>query len=48
LPLKAPGVFGARWDTAHARAIVALRAAAAFGASRAEYWLVRFDGEPER
>ena len=48
LPLKAGPTYAARWDIAHARAIVAVRGTASTGANRPEYWLVRFRSEAAR
>jgi Tol biopolymer transport system component len=48
LPVKAAPTYAARWDIAHAQAIVAVRGAASTGANRPDYWLVRFRPEAER
>ena len=45
LPIKAGSAFVARWDIAHAQAIVAVRGSANLGMSQPEYWLVRFRPE---
>lgn len=42
IPLAEGSAYAARWDVAHARAIVAVRGSATFGGSRPEYWLVQF------
>ncbi len=44
LPVTA-AAYAARWDIAHAQALVAVRADASLGASRPDYWLVRFGPE---
>jgi hypothetical protein len=48
LPFKAGPTYAARWDVAHAQAIVAMRGAASTGANKPEYWLVRYRPEAER
>ena len=48
LPLKAGPTYAARWDVAHAQAIVAVRSAASTGANRPDYWLVRYRPEADR
>ncbi|MCC6179168.1 MAG: hypothetical protein IT305_27995, partial [Chloroflexi bacterium] len=48
LPFKAGPTYAARWDVAHAQAIVAVRGAASTGANKAEYWLVRYRPEADR
>ncbi len=45
LPLEAANTFAARWDLAHAQAIVAVRSTNVFGGSQTDYWLVRFRAE---
>ncbi len=45
LPIRAGSAFAARWDTAHAQALVAVPDAASLGSSQPEYWLVRFRPE---
>jgi hypothetical protein len=49
LPLRAAGAFAARWDVAHAQAVVVLAGSGAFAAGLAagqpEHWLVRFRPE---
>jgi len=42
LPLEAANTFAARWDLAHAQAIVAVRSTNGFGGSQTDHWLVRF------
>ena len=48
LPFKAGPTYAARWDVAHAQAIVAVRGAASTGANRPDYWLVRYRPEADR
>ena len=48
LPVKAGPTYAARWDVAHAQAIVAVRSAASTGANRPDYWLVRYRPEVDR
>ncbi|MCC6177458.1 MAG: PEGA domain-containing protein [Chloroflexi bacterium] len=48
LPFKAGPTYAARWDVAHAQAIVAVRGAASTGANKPEYWLVRYRPEADR
>ena len=48
LPIRTGAAFAARWDAAHAQAIVAVPSAAGLGASQPEFWLVRFRPEAER
>jgi dipeptidyl aminopeptidase/acylaminoacyl peptidase len=48
LPLRAGPTYAARWDVAHAQAIIAVRSAASTGANRPEYWLVRYRPEADR
>ena len=48
LPLTPSATYAARWDARHAQALVATRASASLGASRPEYWLLRFDPEVRR
>jgi dipeptidyl aminopeptidase/acylaminoacyl peptidase len=43
--LTPSSVYAARWDTAHAQALVAMRPSASLGATRPEFWLVRFGEE---
>ena len=45
LPLEAANTFAARWDLAHAQAVVAVRGTNVFGGSQTDYWLVRFRAE---
>lgn len=45
LPVRASSAFAARWDAAHAQAIIAMPGAATLGASQTDYWLVRFRPE---
>jgi dipeptidyl aminopeptidase/acylaminoacyl peptidase len=49
LPLRAAGAFAARWDVAHAQAVVVLAGSGAFAAGLAagqpEHWLVRLRPE---
>src|SRR5262249_17320658 len=40
LLLEAASTFAARWDLAHAQAIVAVRSTSGFGASQTDYWRV--------
>ncbi|HEY3081070.1 MAG TPA: hypothetical protein VGM69_14350 [Chloroflexota bacterium] len=40
--LTPSAVYVARWDTAHAQALIAMRASASLGAIRPEFWLARF------
>jgi hypothetical protein len=48
-PLPVGGAaYAVRWDAAHAQALVAVRASASLGASRPEYWLLRFAAEDAR
>jgi hypothetical protein len=42
LPFKAASTYAARWDVAHAQAIVAVRGSSNSGATRPDYWLVRY------
>jgi hypothetical protein len=42
LPLRPAGGFAARWDAAHAQAVVAARGTAGADAARPEYWWLRF------
>jgi dipeptidyl aminopeptidase/acylaminoacyl peptidase len=46
--LAPSAVYAARWDTAHAQALIATRASASLGAIRPEFWLVRFGEEAAR
>ncbi|HEY3081213.1 MAG TPA: PEGA domain-containing protein [Chloroflexota bacterium] len=48
LPLRSAGAFAARWDLPRAQAIVATRGPASLGATRPEYWWVRFRPEGDR
>jgi hypothetical protein len=48
LPLEAANTFAARWDVAHAQAIVAVRSTTGLGASQTDYWRVRFQAEGDR
>ena len=48
LPVKAGPTYAARWDVAHAQAIIAVRSAASTGANRPDYWLVRYRSEVDR
>ena len=48
LPVKAGATYAARWDVAHAQAIIAVRSAASTGANRPDYWLVRYRPEVDR
>jgi dipeptidyl aminopeptidase/acylaminoacyl peptidase len=48
LPLTPSSTYAARWDAAHAQALVATRAPASLGATRPQYWLLRFDPEARR
>jgi len=41
-------VYAARWDTVHAQALIATRAAASLGATRPEFWLAGFGEEAAR
>jgi dipeptidyl aminopeptidase/acylaminoacyl peptidase len=45
LPLNAANTLAARWDLAHAQAIVVVRSTNGFGGSQTDYWLVRFREE---
>lgn len=42
LSFRAAPTYAARWDVAHAQAIVAVRGTSNSGATRPEYWLVRY------
>jgi hypothetical protein len=46
--LTPSAVYVARWDTAHAQALIATRASASLGAIRPEFWLARFGEEVGR
>jgi hypothetical protein len=48
MPFKAGPTYAARWDVAHAQAIVAVRGTATTGANGPEYWLVRYRPEADR
>jgi hypothetical protein len=48
LPLKTSSSFAARWDAAHAQALIAIRGAAGLEADRPEYWLLQFRPEAGR
>ena len=42
LPLQPGSAYAARWDLAHAQALVAIRGATGLERGQAEYWLVRY------
>jgi dipeptidyl aminopeptidase/acylaminoacyl peptidase len=46
--LAPSAVYAARWDTAHAQALIATRASASLGAIHPEFWLARFGEESAR
>jgi hypothetical protein len=48
LPVRSAGAYAARWDLPRAQAIVATRGPASLGATRPEYWWVRFRPEGDR
>ncbi len=47
LPIDPGAGYAARWDLAHAQALIAIRNSSPIGGPRTDYWLVRFRPEPQ-